>query len=152
MLEELDVRLQWFDTRPDMAPPGPTPCAAFDDPAAVVDRLDPHQEVLVLTHDHQLDFALITALLSRGFTRIGLIGSRTKWQRFSARLEAAGFTPDQLGHVRCPVGAGLPGKQPMAVAVAIVAELLAAAPAPGEPLERLSWRQIKESLVRDDGG
>lgn len=151
MLEELDARLQWFDTRADVAPATRTPCAAFDDPSAVVAQLDPAQEVLVLTHDHQLDYALVAALLGRGFTRIGLIGSRTKWQRFAARLSADGFEAAQLDSVRCPVGAGLPGKQPMAVAVAIVAELLAGLPAQEDPVERLSWRQIKESLVRGRG-
>lgn len=149
LLEDLDARLTWLDTRADIDPAGRTVCQRFDDPLNAVATLDVGREVLVLTHDHQLDFVLVSELLSRGFASIGLIGSATKWQRFSARLQAAGFEPSQLVRVRCPVGAKLPGKQPMAVAVAIVAELLERAPAEDAARPALSWRQLKESLLQE---
>ena len=56
---------------------------------------------------------------------IGLIGSRTKWATFRHRLEERGFSAAELDRVTCPIGiAGIQGKEPEVIAVAVAAQLL----------------------------
>ena len=56
---------------------------------------------------------------------IGLIGSKTKWATFRHRLEARGFTAEEMDRVTCPIGVpGITGKEPEVIAVAVAAQLL----------------------------
>ena len=56
---------------------------------------------------------------------IGLIGSKTKWATFQHRLEAKGFTTDELAFITCPIGMdGITGKEPEVIAVSVAAQLL----------------------------
>lgn len=150
LLADLDAQVGWFDAREAIAPEAGIACTHIDSAAAVVAKLETPGEVLVLTHDHQLDFELVVALLEREVPAIGLIGSATKWQRFEDRLRQRGFSDTQLQRVRCPVGAPkVPGKQPMAIAVGIVAELLQRRPVAPATTAALSWQQLRQTLVRD---
>jgi xanthine dehydrogenase accessory factor len=81
--------------------------------------------VLILTHDHGLDYELTAAAL-RGTARfIGLIGSATKRARFRRRLAGDGFDAAALDRVICPIGLpGITGKAPEVIAVAVAAQLL----------------------------
>jgi xanthine dehydrogenase accessory factor len=81
--------------------------------------------VLILTHDHALDYLLTTAALSGPARFIGLIGSGTKRARFRRRLAADGFDETALDRVVCPIGLpGISGKAPEVIAVAVAAQLL----------------------------
>ena len=149
LLADLDAQLDWFDARTDIAPEAGVHCVQIASPAASVANMDSATEALVLTHDHQLDFELVVALLEQDVASIGLIGSVTKWQRFKARLQQRGFSEAQLERVRCPVGARhVPGKQPMAIAISIVAELLQRRGVPKSENAPLSWQQVRQTLVR----
>lgn len=84
-------------------------------------------DVLVLTHDHAEDLALLDALLRSPVPgSIGLIGSSAKWVRFRARLAELGHAAEVIDRVRTPIGdrVGLPGKDPATIALAVVTELL----------------------------
>jgi xanthine dehydrogenase accessory factor len=87
---------------------------------------------VVLTHSHALDLAITEAILRRGdFAYLGLIGSKTKRARFVHRFEARGIAPDVLARLTCPIGVpGIAGKEPEVIAVAVVAQLLAASSTP----------------------
>jgi len=152
LLAELPVALRWYDPREErlqQAPPG-VQVERLDDVQHTVDALSAQAGALVLTHDHALDFRLLAALLE-GPERpyLGLIGSATKWQRFQARLERNGVAKARLARVRCPVGAaGVRGKEPMAVAIAIAAEVLALRPQT-PAASALSWRQIRSTLMQE---
>ena len=103
------------------------PCAG--DPGAGARGAAPGTRVLVLTHDHAEDLAIIDAALRCDHLgSIGLIGSSAKWTRFRAQLTAAGFAPEVIDRVETPIG--LPGvttsKDPAAIAVSVAAALLAA--------------------------
>lgn len=80
--------------------------------------------VVILTHDHKLDFE-ITALALHSQTKyIGLIGSKTKKNKFNNMLRnefnfEAGISP-----VHCPVGLDLGGNTPKEIAISVAAELL----------------------------
>ncbi len=78
---------------------------------------------LVMTHSHDLDYALVRAILKRGDAAwIGLIGSATKRARFASRLAKEGLSADP---VRCPIGIGtIRSKAPHAIAISVAAELL----------------------------
>ena len=81
--------------------------------------------VLILTHDHGLDYELTVAALSSPAKFIGLIGSATKRARFRRRLAEDGFDEAALDRVICPIGLpGITGKAPEVIAVAVAAQLL----------------------------
>jgi xanthine/CO dehydrogenase XdhC/CoxF family maturation factor len=80
---------------------------------------------LVLTHDHQLDYEIVRALLKCGdFAYCGLIGSLTKRGRFERRLVREGLGEATLKRLTCPIGAeGLASRTPEAIALSAVHEL-----------------------------
>ena len=69
--------------------------------------------VLILTHDHALDYELAGAALSGPASFIGMIGSATKRARFRRRLAGEGFDEAALDRLTCPIGLpGIVGKAP----------------------------------------
>ena len=82
--------------------------------------------VFVLTHDHAIDYTLMQYLIKRpDLAFLGMIGSKTKWKNFSARLERDGATINELARVCCPIGDGdIQFKEPSAIAIDVVARLL----------------------------
>ena len=80
--------------------------------------------VLVMTHNHALDLEIVARAIKRDFAYLGLIGSERKWARFQKRLEARGFTAEQIAKVRCPIGVSKHSKEPTAIAISVAAELL----------------------------
>ncbi len=81
--------------------------------------------LLVMTHDHQLDQAVIEWALGRGFGFVGGVGSRAKAARTRARLEAKGVAAADVERVRMPVGADIGARTPAEIGVSIAAELIA---------------------------
>ncbi|MBD3942950.1 xanthine dehydrogenase accessory protein XdhC [Microbacterium sp. NEAU-LLC] len=95
-------------------------------PEAVLREVPAGTHVLVMTHDHAEDLAIVDqALRTDGIGSIGLIGSRSKWARFRVRLLDAGHQEDALARVTTPIGLpGLAGKQPATIAVSVAASIL----------------------------
>lgn len=83
---------------------------------------------IILTRDHAVDQAILEELLPRAeLTYLGLIGSRGKLGRFRRRLDAKGIGDEAAWkRLHCPVGLDLGAETPAEIAVAIVAELIAA--------------------------
>jgi len=97
----------------------------IDAPEEEIDGLPADSLVLVMTHSHALDLEIVARALKRGgFPYLGLIGSERKWARFRKRLAQRGLTPEEIGRVRCPIGATRTSKEPGAIAVSTAAELL----------------------------
>ena len=129
ILAQLPVRLRWIDSRADEFPdsiPAGVEKVLSDNPEAEVAKLKPGAYVIVMTHNHPLDYAIAEAALKRNDTAyVGVIGSSTKAGRFRMRLIYWGFPQEAIDHMRCPVGlSSVPGKHPMEVAVSIAAELV----------------------------
>ena len=108
-------------------------------PELILGELPPGTHVLVMTHDHAEDAALVDAALRTSHLgSIGLIGSSAKWTRFRKKLTDEGIDEQALARVTTPIGIeGISGKQPAAIAVSVAAALLrtfendaARAPAP----------------------
>lgn len=94
------------------------------EPVATVAEAPPGSHFLVMTHSHALDYALVRAILSREAAWVGLIGSHSKSARFRAQLRRDGLAAAEVERLVCPIGVGLRAKQPMAIAVSVVAQLL----------------------------
>jgi xanthine dehydrogenase accessory factor len=133
VLAPLPFSLTWIDSRDDIFPGSLPPRveAEYSDPVqAAVPGLAPQSRVLIMSFSHAEDLDIVAACLLRQREKsdlpyIGLIGSKTKWAAFRHRLEARGFTPDELAHVTSPIGVpGIAGKEPEVIAVAVAAQLL----------------------------
>jgi xanthine dehydrogenase accessory factor len=129
LLGRLPCRVSWIDSRPDAFPPdlpGNVTTATLPHPAQELAGLYPDTMVLVMTHDHQLDYEIVSAALNRadlGF--IGLIGSETKRARFTSRLARSGVGAEVIARLVCPIGvAGVGGKLPAEIAIAVAAQML----------------------------
>ncbi|OIQ68525.1 hypothetical protein GALL_498830 [mine drainage metagenome] len=110
------------EAAPANLPPNVTP-VRIAQPALAIAGLPPGSVVLVMTHDHQLDFDIVAAALQRpDLAAVGLIGSDTKRARFLGRLARQGIPADRL---ICPVGLpGIEGKEPAVVALSVAAQIL----------------------------
>ncbi|RJG56290.1 xanthine dehydrogenase accessory protein XdhC [Sphingobium terrigena] len=122
----LPFRLSWFDTRPvfeTIEGVAVVPEAAIEQ--CVADAPD-DAAILILTHDHGLDYRLTHAALSRSpCAYIGLIGSATKGARFHARLTRDGIDTEARARLTSPIGVqGVTGKEPDVIAIAVLAQLL----------------------------
>jgi xanthine dehydrogenase accessory factor len=95
-------------------------------PELVLAELPPGTHVLVMTHDHAEDVALLDAALRAGHLGpVGVIGSSAKWARFRKTLVGDGHEPAAVDSVVTPIGlAHLSGKDPATIAVSVAAALL----------------------------
>jgi xanthine dehydrogenase accessory factor len=133
VLGALPASVRWVDARDADFPatvPGNVEVIATDLPEAELNAAPHGAYVVVSTHNHALDLALITAAFARDDWRyLGLIGSTSKRNQFEKRLLARGYTPERLARLTCPIGRSgglaLRSKEPGAIAVAVAAEILA---------------------------
>jgi xanthine dehydrogenase accessory factor len=120
----LPFHLDHRDCRQEAAGPGIALC---DEAGLVVAASSAGADdfVLILTHNHDLDYRLTRAAMLAQPRYLGLIGSATKRARFERRLLDDGFSQGDLGHLTCPIGiVGLKSKAPEIIAVAVAADLL----------------------------
>ena len=133
VLAPLPFALTWIDSRDGIFPaelPDGVVCEHSEPVQGAVPALAAGSRVLIMSFSHAEDLDVVAACLQRQRERgdlpfIGLIGSQTKWATFASRLRARGFAPHELAHVTCPIGiAGIHGKEPEVIAVAVAAQLL----------------------------
>ena len=130
-LAPLPFAVRWIDPRrdefPKLAPANAKLVAAADPPAELAAAPD-GAFVLAITHSHPLDLAVVAeALRQDRFAYVGMIGSATKRARFVSQLRAAGIAEARVAKLVCPIGlAGIVGKEPAVIAVAVAAQLLMA--------------------------
>jgi len=109
----------------------------------------PQRFILIMTHDHGLDFELVRAAVEVSLATtidgtnedtdkalidndsakpsvpyIGCIGSATKAKRFKDRLLQRGYSEQTVDKLTMPIGLPIGGKEPMAVAISIAAQIL----------------------------
>src|SRR5579883_706525 len=130
-LAPLPFRVRWIDSRqgafPLRAPTNVTMVQSADPPAEL-DAAPAGAQIVVMTHSHPLDLAIVSrALAAERFAFVGLIGSETKRARFLSQMRAAGLTQTMLDRLTCPIGLpGIEGKEPAVIAAAVAAQLLMA--------------------------
>ena len=96
------------------------------DAAAEVARAPSDAFIVVMTHHHPLDLAIVhAALAAERFGYVGLIGSASKRARFTRRPARPGVAEDRITELVCPVGMpAIRSKLPAAIAAGIAAQLL----------------------------
>ena len=80
--------------------------------------------VLIMTHDHKLDFEITALALANKTKYIGLIGSKTKKNKFHNLLKKELEFKNGINPVHCPVGLDIGGSTPNEIAISVAAELL----------------------------
>ncbi|TDH38614.1 xanthine dehydrogenase accessory protein XdhC [Pseudohoeflea suaedae] len=96
-------------------------------PESLVSAIAPGSAIVVLTHDHAIDFLVVEAALGRDdLAFIGMIGSKTKRATFESRYRKEGGDPARLSKLVSPIGRKLDDKRPEVIAVTIASELMAA--------------------------
>lgn len=157
VMGQLPWQVTLVDSRAEVFPADLAPnieAVHTDDPVGDAPALCRGRHVLILTHNHQLDYDLCRALLDAGdAASVGLIGSQTKADRFRQRLAHRGYSDAQIASIRCPVGrSNVPGKRPMEVAVSITAELLSfgTASTTRGPRRGVSWPQLRDLMKQGE--
>jgi len=84
----------------------------------------PNCYVVIMTHDHKLDFEITALALDSETKYIGLIGSKTKKNKFNNMLRNELNFKEGISPVHCPVGLNLGGNTPKEIAISVAAELL----------------------------
>jgi len=130
LLANLGFRVTLCDARDEVAARFESSSGTFlqsdhDDPEVGRAAGDPRRAAaLVMTHDHQLDQAAIEWALRQRFAFVGGVGSLAKAHRTRARLEAKGFSADDVERMRMPLGMEIHARLPAEIAVAIAGELV----------------------------
>jgi xanthine dehydrogenase accessory factor len=133
VLGALPVRTHWIDSREEVFPDGLPLNVRTEHSEPVhgaVPSLEAGSHVLIMSFSHAEDLDILAACLRRQRERadlpyIGLIGSKSKWAGFRQRLQARGFSQAELAGVTSPIGvAGVVGKEPEVIAVAVAAQLM----------------------------
>ncbi len=129
-LAGLPFRVIWVDRREDIFPESVPDnvdicCAASS--VEIVQQAPAGAAYLVMTHSHQIDFAVTAAILARNDAAYcGLIGSETKKSRFLKRFrQEEGLSQSQCDRLICPIGIkSITGKAPEIIATGTIAQLL----------------------------
>lgn len=133
-LAPLPFAVTWIDERRDAFPsvlPGRVRTIETRNAPAELDAAPSNAAVVVMTHSHPLDLAIVHAALAAArFSYVGLIGSESKRVRFLHRLRSAGLPDDLAAALVCPIGLPRIGsKAPAAIAAGVAAQLLERLPA-----------------------
>jgi xanthine dehydrogenase accessory factor len=128
-LAPLPFAVEWVDPRADAFPayvPANVKLSRLSDPTSAIAAAAPGTFVLVMSHSHQLDLALVAAALADDrLPYVGLIGSKSKRARFASRLAEVGLPAARIAELVCPIGIdGIESKSPAVIAAATAAELL----------------------------
>ena len=95
-------------------------------PESVIATIPPGSAVLILTHDHALDFLIAAEALKRtDLAYTGMIGSATKRATFANWLKREAPQAD-LARLTLPVGGPLKDKRPAVIAALTAAEIITA--------------------------
>ncbi|WP_296405165.1 xanthine dehydrogenase accessory protein XdhC [Psychrobacter sp.] len=167
ILAQLNCQVSWIDNRPNIFSPQhleqlPAHITPYisDDPVEFIHGYNSPSYILIMTHDHSLDFDLVKAAIEMNrqsttsleelnnldqshalhksnspnpsfenakrepASYIGCIASETKANRFRQRLIQRGFTQADIQSLHMPIGLPIGGKEPIAVAISIMAQVL----------------------------
>ena len=84
----------------------------------------PDAFIVVATHDHQVDQAIIERVIPLAFRWCALVGSRRKAMLTRERCLNRGIAPELVERLRCPAGLDIGAETPEEIAVSIIAEMV----------------------------
>lgn len=105
--------------------PGETILTDWPDEAVQSLGLDPRTALVLLTHDPKLDDPALEAGLGAECFYIGALGSTRTHAKRVERMQATGFTDEQIAKIHGPVGLDIGAAGPSEIAVSILAEMTA---------------------------
>lgn len=118
-----------FECRPEFAVAQRVPAARqiivgdYENIAAAI-ALDERDYVLIMTHTHRFDGAVLEQALRGPLTYAGCIGSRRKIAGVRDRLQKAGIPEELIDSVHMPIGLDIQAETPEEIAVSIAAECI----------------------------
>ena len=96
------------------------------DDAVVAFKVDPHTVIVTVSHDPKLDdMALLEALKTDAFY-VGAVGSKKTSDERRKRLREFDLSAADVAKLHGPVGLSIGSRTPPEIAIAILAELVAA--------------------------
>ena len=110
----------------------------YDSPEQFIKRAHPNAEHLILTYSHKIDLEICDKILHHDFKWAGLIGSKTKFNRFKKKLLSFGHNEKKIDQIQCPIGYKNYGKHPQHIALGVAVNWI----------ERN--RELEEGLIFDD--
>lgn len=142
LLPPIGFAVAVYDDRPEALDAAALPegalasCGSFEDLADAV-PIGHRDSVVVLTHGHAADEAVLVRVLTRAEqpAYVGCIGSRRKAALVRDRLVAAGVARERAGAVHLPIGEDILAVTPQEIAVSIAAQLIRC---------RAEWRNARE--------
>ena len=94
-------------------------------PWEIVTRLKDNSYFVILTHSHDYDLKILNEVLKKKFTFLGLIGSKTKKNRFFKRLIENGHNKLLVETIECPIGINIGNsKDPDEIAFSIITRII----------------------------
>lgn len=94
--------------------------------------LDSYTALAAVTHDPKIDDPAIRAALEAGCFYVGALGSRKTHAGRLERLAGAGLAEAALSRIAAPIGLAIGAASPAEIAVAVLAEIIAALRRPAE--------------------
>lgn len=88
--------------------------------------LTPFTYVAIITRGHMYDEEALRVLLGRPAAYVGMIGSRRRVETVLRTLAAEGFDRGRLNEIYAPIGLDIGAETPEEIALAIIAEIVAA--------------------------
>jgi xanthine dehydrogenase accessory factor len=89
-------------------------------------HFDPATYFVTLTHDDKFDTPALAYALRQPTRYIGALGSKKTHANRVAALKELGLSDMEIARIHAPIGLDLGGKRPEEIAVAIIAEIVAA--------------------------
>jgi len=84
----------------------------------------PDAYVVVVTHDHAVDQALVERAFARDYRYLALIGSERKSRLTRERARNKGFDDEKIAALRCPAGIDIGAETPEEIALSVVSEMV----------------------------
>ena len=130
MARGLDLDVTIVDPRTAFATPERFPnvpvLAEWPDAALPRLGLDRYTALLALTHDPKIDDPALIAALKAECFYVGALGSKKTHARRVERLTEAGFADGDIARIHAPIGLDIGAVSPAEIAVATLAEIVAA--------------------------
>lgn len=88
--------------------------------------IDKNCYIVIVTRSHKCDLSVLARAINEPCAYIGMIGSKTKVAKLFSSLQESGIDRSLLDKVHAPIGLDIGAEGPYEIAIAIVAEIIAA--------------------------
>lgn len=127
----LDFQVCVAESRPEFVEPGRFPAGVETRLGGYANLIEGFPAgsatyVVVVSPGHSTDLECVRALLRHEYRYAGFIGSRRKVRMILDQAISEGFPVDKVQALRAPIGVDIGAETPAEIAVAILAELIAA--------------------------